>query len=278
MKKILLITTLLTSFIFANIKVAVSIAPMVSYLKAIGGDRVDISLMVQAGASPHTYEPKPSQMVAISKARLYFAIGVEFENIWLDRFVSANPNLVVIHTDANITKRYIDAHSSHSKKEKKDPHIWTSLDNLQIIATNIYKALVEYDKENASYYKANYDRFINRIQDTKNKITQILSNVPKGSKFMVFHPSWGYFADEFGLTQLAIQTHGKNPKPKELINIIHQAQKNRVKAIFTQPEFSDKSAKIIANELHILVIKVSPLSSKWDMTLIKIAKAIAKSK
>jgi zinc transport system substrate-binding protein len=173
---------------------------------------------------------------------------VEFENIWLDRFVSANPNLVVIHTDANITKRYIDAHSSHSKKEKKDPHIWTSLDNLQIIATDIYKALVEYDKENASYYKANYDRFINRIQDTKNKITQILSNVPKGSKFMVFHPSWGYFADEFGLTQLAIQTHGKNPKPKELIN----ASADCI-ALGLTP---DKATKLTKDELITVADKV----------------------
>jgi zinc transport system substrate-binding protein len=250
---------------------------MESYLKAIGGDRVDITVMVQAGASPHTYEPKPSQMVAITKAKLYFAIGVEFEKAWLDRFVSANTSLHIIHTDANITKRYLNSKKAHSNK-RYDPHIWTSLDNLQIIATNIYNALVKYDIQNASYYKANYDRFVRHILDTKAKITQILASVPKGSKFMVFHPSWGYFADEFHLTQLPIEANGKNPKPKELIAIIKQAKKNDIKAIFTQPEFSDKSAKIIADELHISVIKVSPLSTKWDETLIKIAKAIAKSR
>jgi len=275
MKKIILFNIILTSFIFANIKAVVSIAPMVSYLQAIGGDKVDITLMVEPKHSPHTYEPKPSQMVSVSKANLYFAIGVEFEKVWLGKFTSINPNLKVIRVDNNITKRYIDTH--HSQKAHKDPHIWTSLDNLQIIAKHMYQALRQQDPANKEYYEQNYQKFIQHIQDTKQQITTILSNTPKGSKFMVFHPSWGYFADEFGLKQLAIEVAGKEPKFKEVIHIIQEAKRANVKAIFTQPEFSDKTSQVIASELHIPVIKVSPLSKDWEQTLIKIAKAIAKS-
>ena len=91
---------------------------------------------------------------------------------------------------------------------------------------------------------------------------------------MVFHPSWGYFADEFGLTQLAIQTHGKNPKPKELIYILKKAKKENIQAIFASPEFSMKTAKQIARELNIKVLKVSPLNPNWSQNLIDLAKAI----
>ena len=274
MKKILLLLTITTTFIFANLKVVVSIAPMVSYVKAIGKDKVDITLMVQPGSSPHTYEPKPSQMVAITMADMYMAIGVEFENVWLEKFQSLNSCLDIVHIDKGIKKLYMS--NIHTKIAKKDPHIWTSLDNLEIIATNILNALVKEDPKNKEFYQKNYDKFIAHIKDVKSQIQIILKDTPKGSKFMVFHPSWGYFAHEFGLVQLPIEIEGKKPKPQELVRIIKEAKEAKIRAIFTQPEFSDATAKVISNELGISVIKVSPLAQSWEDTLLHIAKAIAK--
>lgn len=92
---------------------------------------------------------------------------------------------------------------------------------------------------------------------------------------MVFHPSWGYFAHKYGLEQLPVEIEGKSPKPKALIQLIQKARKEKVSAIFTQPEFSDEVAKVMAKELHIEVIKVSPLAKNWSKNLIKIANAIA---
>ena len=92
---------------------------------------------------------------------------------------------------------------------------------------------------------------------------------------MVFHPSWGYFAHAYGLTQMAVEIEGKSPKPKELIGLINEAKEEKIKAIFTQPEFSDSMAKVMASELHIDVIKVSPLAENWSENLLKIAHAIA---
>lgn len=157
----------------------------------------------------------------------------------------------------------------------KDPHTWTSPDNVKIMAKNIYDALVEVDSINKDYYKTNYDKFIEEINQTDKKIKTILSDLPKDSKFMVFHPSWGYFAKEYGLVQLPIEVEGKEPKPKMLQKIIEEAKEQNVKAIFTQSEFSDKSAKTIANELKIKVIKETPLAKDWSENLIKMANAIA---
>jgi zinc transport system substrate-binding protein len=93
---------------------------------------------------------------------------------------------------------------------------------------------------------------------------------------MVFHPAWGYFADRYNLKELAVEVNGKSPKMREIIDIIKRAKREKVKAIFTQPEFSDKSAKIIANNLNIDVIKASPLATDWANNLIDLAEAIAK--
>lgn len=266
--------------IFANINAVVSILPEKTFVEAIGGDKVNVSLMVLPGASPHTYEPKPSQMKDVAQASLYFAIGVEFENIWLEKFKNLNSTMKVIDLSKGIKKLPIAAHHHEEEAEKKahtqgmDPHIWTAPHNVQRIATHIYKTLSSEDPENEAYYKNNYDTFIAKIQKTDAEIKEILRR-KAGTKFMVFHPSWGYFANAYVLKQLPVELEGKSPKPKELIELIKEAKEEKVKAIFTQPEFSDSIAKVMAKELQIEVIKVSPLAADWSANLIRIAKAIA---
>ena len=281
MKKITLLFLLLTTYILSNINAVVSILPEQTFLKAIGGDKVDVTLMVQPGNSPHSYEPKPSQMISITKAELYFTIDVEFENVWLPKFKSLNAQMQVVDLADNITKIPMtsahDAHTSHDSHDHEgyDPHIWTSPANVKIIAENIYRALVSVDAKNKTYYKGNLDHFLASIQKTDNEIRDILSTGLKSRKFMVFHPSWGYFAKAYNLEQIAVEVEGKEPKPKALIHLLKEAKEENVTAIFTQPEFSDSVSKIIAKELHIPVIKVSPLAPNWSENLLNISNAIA---
>ncbi len=281
MKKILFLTLFINTLILANINAVVSILPEKTFVKAIGGDKVNVSVMVLPGSSPHTYEPKPSQMKNVAKATLYFAIGVEFENVWLDKFKNLNKSMQIIDLSSGIEKIYMVSHEKHHEDEhahenkSTDPHIWTSPDNVKIIAKTIYRTLTEADPSNEIYYKQNYETFLKHIEETDSKIKSILSSKPKGTKFMVFHPSWGYFAETYGLKQLPVEIEGKSPKPKELIKLLKEAKEEKISAIFTQPEFSDSIANIMANELNIKVVKVSPLSPKWSENLINIANAIA---
>ena len=292
MHKIILLLLLSTSYIFSNINAIVSILPVQTFLKAIGGEKVNITVMVQPGNSPHTYEPKPSQMKAISKADLYYAIGVEFEEVWLLKFKALNEKMLVVDIAKGIEKIPMkkahaqdDSHSDHRTHkheghahEGDDPHIWTAPENVKIIAHNIFKALAEFDAKNEAYYRRNLASFFKEIDNTDKTIKTILSKLNGSRTFMVFHPSWGYFAKAYHLKQLAVEVEGKSPKPKELIHIMEEAKDEKVAAIFVQPEFSDQSAKIIANELHIPVRKVSPLSPDWSKNLIGIANAIAQKK
>lgn len=286
MKKIF--TTLLLVFtttqVYANINAVVSILPQKTFVKAIGGDKVDVSLMVLPGNSPHSYEPKPSQMRDISKADIYFAIDVEFEHVWLDKFSNQNKNMKIVDISKGIQKLPMIEHHHHEHEEDHhhdehheslDPHIWTSTSNVKIIAKNIYKTLVKLDNKNKAYYKNNYEEFLKHIAKTDKIINKILLSVDTNSKFMVFHPAWGYFARDYGLIQIAIESGGKNPKPKQVAFLIEEAKEENVKAVFTAPEFSDKVAKRIAAEVGVKVIKVSPLNPKWSQNLINLATAIA---
>lgn len=305
MLKKLLLTTMLatTSFLCANVNAVVSILPQKTFVEAIGGEKVNVSLMVLPGNSPHTYEPKPSQMKEVSKADLYFAIGVEFEHTWLQRFSDQNKKMKIVHIEKGIKKLPMAKHShgdedehhdehedeehkghahhdehdheKHGNYETLDPHVWTAPSNVKVIAKNIYDALVKEDIANASYYKANYEKFLTHIKNTDRTIKTILLDVETGSKFMVFHPAWGYFAADYGLTQMAIEAGGKNPKPKQVMHLIQEAKHEGVKAVFTAPEFSEKVAKQIAKEVGVPVIKVSPLNPKWSQNLKNLAKAIA---
>ena len=180
MKKITLIFLLSTTYILSNINAVVSILPEETFVKAIGGDKVNVTLMVKPGNSPHNYEPKPSQMVDISKADLYFAIDVEFEQVWLPKFQNLNPQMQIIDLADNITKIQMqqeqkeethkeeasEAHHSEHAHEGSDPHIWTAPANVKIIAENIYAALAKKDPKHAEYYKANLDTFLVAIDKT----------------------------------------------------------------------------------------------------------------
>lgn len=284
MIKALLFFLSLQLFAFAKPVVLVSILPQHTFVQKIAQDKVDIHLMVKPGSSPHSYEPKPSQMVALSKADLYFSIGVEFENVWLDRFKAQNPTLPFIDISEGIQKIAISAHHheeehhahhDHEEKQGLDPHTWTSPKNVKIMAHNIYNALIKLDPQNKAFYKANLALFIQEIEATDTQIRTLLQDLEAQSKFLVFHPSWGYFAAEYALVQIAVEVDGKSPKPKDIMRIIEEAKEEHARVIFAQPEFSDKSAQIIAKESGVKVLKVSPLSADWSANLLKMAQALA---
>ena len=270
MKKILLIL-LFTGVTFAQINVVVSIVPQKVFVNKIGGEKVDVTVMVENGASPHTYTPKPQQMKAIAHAKLYFLIGVEFEKVWIEKFKTQNQKMLIVNSSSDINRTMM----YHHGEEELDPHVWVDPLNVKVIAQNIYETLVKVDKANENYYKENLEKFLKEIDEVDQNIRTILKDTPKETTFMVFHPAWGYFAKRYNLKQLAVEVEGKSPKMKALVKIIEKAKKEKVQAIFTQPEFSDRASQTISKQLHINVVKASTLAENWGENLQNLAKAIA---
>ena len=261
--------------------VFVSILPQKYFLQKLGGKHVHVRVMVTPGASPATYEPKPGQMVALSKAKAYFSIGVPFEKTWLPRIRGLYKQLPIIRTDQGIAKRPLWRARVKDEKTKTgsapgglDPHIWTSPPLVMLQARTIMDALSRVDPPHRGNYEANYRQFIQELVTLDLEIRNILLPRFRGKIFMVFHPSWGYFARAYGLRQIAIEKEGKAPGPRHLKALIGVAQKNKVRAVFIQPQFSQKSALIIARAIGARVVSADPLAEDWARNLKRVATAL----
>jgi zinc transport system substrate-binding protein len=268
-------------FVFASearsedkLSVFVSIVPQRYFVRQIGKELVDVQAMVPPGADPHTYEPKPRQMVSLATAKLYFAIGIEFEAARLKKILSINPQIKVVHTDEGIQKIPMTEGTDHSEGQHDhsglDPHIWLSPPLVMIQAHTILNALQEFDPVNRSKYAANFKAFMAELVDLDADLKKIFAN-RQGLRFMVFHPSWGYFARSYGLVQVPVEIEGKSPKPAQIMELIEHARENNIKIIFVQPQFSSKSAELIAREIGGEVAFVDPLAENWSENLREVA-------
>jgi zinc transport system substrate-binding protein len=271
-----------------RLKVFVSIVPQQYFLQQIGQDLLDVQVMVQPGANPAHYEPKPKQMADLAKTRVYFAIGVPFEKAWLNKIAATNPHMKIVHTDRGIKKLPMASHrhdneknghdgpSSPSQGDKPlqqsipDPHIWLSPPLVKIQAGTVLAALNTIDPSHEKNYQANFNGFILKIDELDRELKKAFSGC-RGLQFMVFHPSWGYFAHHYGLEQMPVEIDGKEPKPAQLKDLIEHARKRGVKVIFAQPQFSTKSADLIAREINGQVIMADPLAGDWLTNLREVA-------
>jgi zinc transport system substrate-binding protein len=276
---VLCFLTFVPALLFGKVNVVVSILPQKTFVKKIAGDLVDVTVMVSPGASPAVYEPKPSQMKKITKAQIYFSIGVPFEKAWLPRFKAQNPNMLLYDTSKGIKKLPMQEHHHNHHQHSSstlDPHIWLSPTLVKIQAKNIADALKKIDPKHKTVYENNLKKFEQEIDELDVRLVKILKPC-QGKAMMVFHPSWGYFAKDYGLEQIPIEVEGKEPKSKELVNIIHEAKEEGVKIVFVQPQFSKRTAKVIADSIGAKIVEADPVATNWAENLIQIAKNICKA-
>jgi len=266
-----------------DLQVTVSIVPQAYFVERIGGEHVAVQVMVEPGQSPHTYEPKPEQLVALSQSNVYFSIGVSFEDAWLERIAAASPGMLLVDTAAGIERRPIEAHDhgdddgdreEDHEGENLDPHIWLSPRLVKIQARHMADALAELDPEHAQEYRDNLVAFEAEIDALDAEIRQQLAGLIS-AKFLVFHPSWGYFADEYGLEQVAIEMGGQEPSAAELAQLIALAREEGIRVVFAQPEFSTRSAEVIAQEIDGRVLLINPLALDWAENLREVARTVA---
>jgi zinc transport system substrate-binding protein len=260
----------------ARISVFVSIPPQRYFVQQIGKDRVSVQVMVRPGASPATYEPKSVQMAAIAKADVYFSIGVPFEDVWLARIAASNPDMQIVATDRGIEKRPMATHyhdhgrnlEGHDHGSEKgqghhpDPHIWTAPLLVVQQARTIATALKQIDPVHQEFYEANYAVFGEALTRLDRELREALEGF-ENRKFLVFHPSWGYFAQAYGLLQVPVEVEGKSPKPAHLHEIIEHARRDKIRVVFVQPQFSTKSARTIAAAIGAKVVVADPLAEDW---------------
>ena len=263
-----------------KILVYVGIPPQAYFVERIVGNQpsVEIRVLLPPGKSPATFEPTPKDMSGLSQADLYFLMGVPFEISLMEKASDIIARLNVIDTRQNIPLRSIAGHVHHEEgyvhEQTDDPHTWLDPQLVKMQARNICSALQKLDPDRAEAYASNLKAFELDLDKTDSTVAAMLQPY-YGKTFYVFHPSFGYFADRYGLRQEAIETEGKEPGARELAKLINEAKESGINTILVQREFSSKTAEAIAEEIDGRVIVVDPLARDYLNNLILLAGNIA---
>jgi len=253
--------------------VLVSVAPYKFFVEKIAGDSVKVCLMVPAGASSHTYEPTPRQMATASGADIWFALGEPFEAKAVQALKSHRPSLKVVDMRQSIE---LIADSCCHCHNSGDPHIWLSPRLAKVQALTIAKTLMETYPEDKKVFEERLNKFLAELDQLDREIGTTLETM-RPRVILVSHPAYAYFCRDYALKQLSIEFEGKDPTPRQLTRLLADVKAERVDTIFVQMQYSDKAAKLIANEIGADLVLLDPYSEDYLNSMREIAHRFAES-
>ncbi|MFM1891671.1 MAG: hypothetical protein RLZ44_748 [Pseudomonadota bacterium] len=257
----------------APLRVFVSVLPLQTLVARVGGEAVQVEVLVGPGHSPATYEPSPQQMAALAEATLFLRIGVPFEQAWMARIAAANPQLRVVDGRDGMLLRQVADHHGHAH-EALDPHVWTDPQRVRILVARLGDLLSELLPLQAARFRANAARLDAELVALDGELEQILACV-QDRRFLVFHPAWGYLAERYGLEQVVIEVEGKEPGAKALAELIERARAQGLRRVLVQPQFSSRGATVVAAALQGQVVVADPLAPDLLANLRRVAQTIA---
>lgn len=247
----------------AVLNVWCSVPPLVSIVEAVGGDRVQTESLMNSNQDPHTWSPSPKAVAGLRAADMFFTVGLPFEQTVAKKLSELNSGLRIINTAADLDTA-------------SDPHVWLSLSNLEVIAGVVETSLTQADPDGAAVYRQNCAAYQRQIAGKHEQLKQRLVPV-LGRTFYIYHPALGYFAKDYGLNQGVVELEGKSPSPKQILGLIRRAREKEVRVVFVQPQFSDKSARILADRIGGRVVSLNPLAEDPVSVLEQAAESIVQS-
>lgn len=250
------------------LRITVSILPQVWFVENIGGDLVDVAVLVGPGHSPATYEPTPRQMAVLEQADLFLAAGVPFERGLVPR-VKALPQAPLI---AGPEPAGHDHHHHHDT----DPHTWLDPTQAMALADTISQRLQSLLPAESAAIQERSRELKDRLAKIDKQIQEILAPY-QGRVFIVFHPAFGHFAEAGGLVQVAVEAGGHEPGPRHLAEVIDLARASGAHSVVVQPQFSRKSAETVAEAIGAEILVLDPLAADYETNLILLARSLAES-
>lgn len=266
--------------------VVVSVLPQKYFVERLGGELVDVEVLVGPGQSPVTYEPTPRQLEAVSRARLFVRMGVPFERPWISGLAASSVDLSILDARDGITLRTAagpdattaddGADHGHVHVGEADPHIWLSPPLAKEMARRLRDRLAALDPENRGHFEENYHRLAADLDRLDREIRE-LTQARQGLHFLVFHAAWGYFADTYGLHQIAVESGGKAPGPKSLGKLVELARSHDIDTVFVERQFGARTARAVADAIGGRVVVVDPLAENYIENLRKTARLLTGS-
>jgi len=252
------------------LRVTVSIAPQAYFIQRIGGELVDVNVLVPPGKSPALYNPTPRQMAALARSRLFFRIGLPFENGIIAK-ISGGTKVKIVDTRQGI--ELLPVASAGTASGELDPHIWMDPMLAKTLSQTMRDALIDLDSANGPYYERGFRNLATDLDSLDGKLRLALQPLA-GRTVYVFHPAFGYFCRAYGLVQKAVESGGKEPGIRQLTKLIRDARRDGVKVIFVQPQFPKKSAEAVARAIQGTVVVLDPLAGDYIANLQRVAALI----
>jgi len=276
---LIIILSLLSLFVFTacggvkpaaqsdgKLAVSVTFDALGEFARAVGGEKVDVSVIIPTGIEPHDFEPKAQDLVGLTSADVFVYNGLGME-AWVDDAVSAANNKTLVVVDAstgadaivNTDKGEIADHGQY------DPHLWLGVKGAETEVTNIKNAFVQADPANKDYYEANSADFIAQLETLYSDYSAKFAAVEKKS-FVTGHAAFGYLCRDFGLTQNSVEdvfAEGE-PSAQQLAALVDYCKQNGVTTIFAEELASPEISQTLANEVGASVKTIYTMESAED--------------
>jgi len=243
-----------------NVQAVVSVPPLAWLIDEIGGDTVDVEILVPEGHVPESSQPAPRSMVRLRTAQIIILVGhpsFTFET----RFVKPQLSGEQVSASINLYELAVSAYSP-AEINAVDPHLWTSPHTIRAAIRRVAEQLSRLDPRYAGVYAERADRLSGRVDALADRF-QAMADQRPSKQFVVYHPAWGSLARDFGLQQLAIEHEGKSPGPARLARLLDDIAKMENSVIITSPGHAQRDAAVIARQHNVRIEVVDPLMRDW---------------
>ena len=256
----------------AAVTVSVGIEPMRYLLEQVGGERVQVSTLLNSG-DPHALDPTPAQLLSLKKADLYFAVGLPFEHSLGERLGNVDRLVWLDDSDEHDMAEQADAHDDHNHGSVGlDPHRWTSPNEMLHMGEIVVQKLEAVDPEGAAYYGERMREFQTRVENLQRDLQ--LHLLSSAEALVAVHPAWGWFCEEYSLQQLAVEREGKLPSIRQMSKLKKEVKASGAR--FVVSEHSGNQAQTLASRLGLRLLVANPLSYDWEASLRALAKGLAR--
>lgn len=253
-----------------TLQVAVSIVPQETFVKAVAGDLVDVVTMIPAGASASNYAPTVAEMAAFEDSAVYFSIGVPTEE------VNIMPNVGDVPVVSMVEKVEAVYDQVTFDDGSRDPHMWLSPKRVIVMVNAICEELSALDPDNATTYEENATAYCQELTALDNTITETLADV-ENRTFIVYHPAFGYLADDYGLIMYSLEQNGKEAVAEHMEELVDFAKENKITVIFYQAEIDSSQSQTFADEIGGQTTMLAPLSPDYIDNLLNMATVMAEA-
>lgn len=245
--------------------VAATIAPLADIVRTVGGDTVDVILIIPPGVSEHSSALTPQQLQGLQKARAIFLVGHELDNRIVDRIVQAVPAVQAITVDEGVTLREFGAPEEHDEEERDhgtvDPHYWLTVPNGMLIAHTVAAALTELDPLHAVEYQENLQAYWRHLESLEADLQATARAAPR-TEFVAMHDAWSYFAEHYGWQLVATYepVEGRQPSLADLQHIADVIEQYGITTFYAEPQKATSAVtRLFADEFGLRVLTLDPV-------------------